>query len=394
MVPRYDGPAILSYGFRPFFLSAALFAGVAIPIWVVLFTSGVTLELLYGSREWHVHEMLFGFLPAVIAGFLLTAVPNWTGRAPLRGVPLLLLWLLWLAGRICLALSGMAPLVAACIDSAFLIVLASLVWRELAVSGSWGQAPIGMLITLYAITNVQFHVGAMRGAPTEFSERIAVSLVMLLLTLIGGRITPNFTREFMIQTEGARLPPEFSWFDGLAILFVLVASFTWIMSPDSAVSGWLFIMAGVTNLARLWRWRGWMVRSEPLVMILHAGYGWLVLSLLALGAALLGAGLSQVNAVHALTAGAVGTMTLAVMTRASLGHTGRPKRAGGPTIVIYVLVSIGALLRVLAPDGDGSAPFTHLMLALSAFAWSGAYAVFSAVYGPWLVKPGVDELNA
>src|SRR5215475_4117593 len=151
--PRYNGPAVLSYGFRPFFLCAALFAGVAIPVWVLIFAGVSGAGFLYAPREWHVHEMLFGFLPAVMTGFLLTAIPNWTGRPPLRGIPLLSLLVLWLAGRLLLAMPWSIPFVAAIVDGAFLFVVAALVWRELAAGGSWGQTPIGVVISLYAGAN-------------------------------------------------------------------------------------------------------------------------------------------------------------------------------------------------------------------------------------------------
>src|SRR5262249_5665569 len=166
---RYDGPPLLSHGLRPFFLGPALFAGVAVPIWVFIFATMSGSGFLYAPREWHVHEMLYGFLPAVMTGFLLTAIPNWTGRAPLRGNALLSLWLLWLAGRVLLAWPSLGPITAALVDGAFLVVLASFVWREIAAGGSRSQVPIVLVISLYAGANVLFHVLALRGATTEFT---------------------------------------------------------------------------------------------------------------------------------------------------------------------------------------------------------------------------------
>lgn len=389
--PPYGGPPFLSYGFRPFFLSASLFAGLAVPIWVLLFAEAGSASFLYPPRDWHVHEMLFGFLPAVIAGFLLTAVPNWTGRAPLRGVPLLALWLLWLTGRLCLAVPIASPLAVAALDASFLIVLASLLWLELFAASAWAQTPIAVLISLYATSNLLFHATALRGLPTDLPERLVLALVMLLLTVIGGRITPNLTREFLVQAGRTTLPAEFSRFDVLSMLSVLIATTMWTARPDSPVAGWAFMGAGLLNLARLWRWRGWHARTEPLVLILHIGYGWLVLSLFVLGSTSLGAGMPQANALHTLTTGAVGTMTLAVMTRASLGHTGRPKRAGMLTVAIYLLVNLGALLRIFAPQAEAPTALTHLVLQLSVAAWSGAYLLFAAGYGAMLVRRSADE---
>lgn len=390
-VPRYDGPAFFSYGFRPFFLSAALFAGLAIPWWVLVFAFGGHAGFLYPARDWHVHEMLFGFLSAIMTGFLLTAVPNWTGRSPVRGLELAGLWMLWLAGRLLLVLPWPLPLMAAVVDSAFLVAVAFMLWRELAASKSWGQTPIGVLITVYAAANIAFHVTALRGTSTEVPERVALSLIMLLLTMIGGRVVPNFTREFLIQSRLTTLPPPLSKFDGLSIGLVAVAVVAWVVQPQHAVTGTALLIAGAINLVRLSRWRGWLAWREPLIVILHLGYGWLALTLLTLGIAVLSIGVSQANAVHVLTSGAVGAMTLGIMTRASLGHTGREKHADLATVVMYVLVNVGAVLRIVAPHTEAPTTMTHLVLASSAAAWSGAYLVFALRYGSFLVRPNVDE---
>lgn len=389
--PRYGGPAFFSYGFRPFFLGAALFAGVAVPAWVLIFAGLSNPAFLYAPREWHVHEMLFGFLSAVMTGFLLTAIPNWTGRPPVRGIPLMSLLVLWLAGRLLIAVPWSGPLMAAIVDGAFLVVLAVFVWREITAGGSWSQAPIGILITLYAGANLFFHMLALRGAATDLPERLALALIMLLLTMIGGRVTPNFTREFLVQNNKTTLPASVSRVDGLSIVLVVVAALAWILQPESIAAGGTFVAAGLANVVRLWRWRGWIVWREPLVLILHVGYAWLALSLLAFGGAILGIGLPPANAVHVLTTGAVGAMTLAVMTRASLGHTGRAKHAGPVTAAIYLLVNFGALLRIVVPTPDAPTTLTHLMLGLAAVSWSGAYVLFALVYGPFLVRPGLDE---
>jgi len=389
--PRYDGPAFLSYGFRPFFLFASLFAGVAIPVWVLIFAGVSSWAFQYPAREWHVHEMLFGFLPAVMTGFLLTAIPNWTGRPPVSGIPLLSLFVLWLAGRLLLAMPWSIPIVAAIVDGAFLVVVAALAWREIVAGGSWGQAPIGVMITLYAGANLLFHVLALRGTVTDLPERLALALILLLLTLIGGRVTPNFTREFLIQHNRPAISASLSPVDAVAMVLVVVAALAWIVQPESVAAGGTLVAAGMANLIRLSRWRGWMVWREPLVLILHLGYGWLTLSLLALGGAMFGIGLPAANAMHVLTTGAVGAMTLAIMTRASLGHTGRPKHADSKTVLIYVLVNLGAVLRVVVPTPDAPTSLTHLMLVVAAVGWSGAYILFALIYGPFLLRPSLGD---
>ncbi|MCC6139190.1 MAG: NnrS family protein [Nitrospira sp.] len=386
--PSNQRPAFLSYGFRPFFLSAALFAGIAIPLWALILSGWAGSPFHDAPREWHIHEMLFGFLPAVITGFLLTAMPNWTDRPPLSGTPLLALLTAWLAGRLAIAMLWTAPLAAAVIDGAYLVILAAIVWREIAAGKAWDRAPIGIVISLYAAANILFHSLALGGKETDLPERMAVALMMLLLTLIGGRVTPSFTGDYLAARGVSEEFPPFSRLDGLAILLTLAAALSWVAQPQAAITGWVLLAAGLANIVRLTRWRGWLTWREPIVLILHLGYGWLALSLLTIGGATLGFGLKPADAVHALTTGAVGAMTMAIMTRASLGHTGRPKQAGRMTIIIYLLVNLGALLRVF---GQAAGLPTNLALGAAAAAWSGAYLLFAAIYGPYLIRPSLDE---
>ena len=385
---RIQGLAFFSYGFRPFFLSAAVFAGLALPIWAMILSGVDRTHFLYVPREWHVHEMIFGFLPAVIAGFLFTAMPNWTDRPPIKGLPLMVLWALWLAGRLVIAIPLPPPFGCALIDGAFLIALAIIVWREIAMGNAWDRSPIGILISLYAIANLLFHVRALNDGATDLPERMALSVIIMLLALIGGRVIPSFTLDYLSERGMPQQPPSFSRFDGTSILLAAIAAIAWTTHPEALVTGWLLIVAGLVNLIRLLRWYGWITWREPLVLILHVGYGWLAMSLLILGAAILGFGLRQEDAVHVLTTGAVGSMTLAIMTRASLGHTGRPRHAGPMTVLIYSLVNLGAMLRVFGPATDLS---TSLVLGMSAMIWSGGYLLFAVVYGPYLFRPSLDN---
>ena len=386
--PSYQGVAVFSYGFRPFFLGAALFAGVAIPVWILVLAGVGDSTFLYPARDWHVHEMVFGFLPAVITGFLLTAIPNWTDRPPIRGYELVLLFTLWLAGRLLIAIPWFTPLVSAVIDVGFLVAVAGLVWREIAAAKSWDRTPMGVLVSLLACANILFHVLTLSGIAADHTERAAIGMVMMLLTLIGGRLIPTFTDELLDGSGRAERPASFSRYDGLSIALVGLAVVSWIVQPHSMVTGWIFVTAGLANLGRLARWYGWLTWREPLVLILHVGYGWFALSLLILGGSILGIGLPAEDAVHAFTAGAVGAMTLAVMTRASLGHTGRPRHAGPLTVCIYMLVNVGAVLRVFGPMTGLS---TNLVMGVAAGSWSGAYLLFAMVYGPFLLRPSLDE---
>lgn len=380
--------AFFSYGFRPFFFGAALFAGLVVPAWILILAGAGDLAWLSSARDWHVHEMVFGFLPAVITGFLLTAVPNWTDRPPIKGRELMFLFALWLAGRLVMAIPLCPPLLSALVDGAFFVTVAGLVWRELAAGRSWSHAPVGVVISLYACANIFFHLLALDGTETDLAARMALALIMVLLTVIGGRLTPNFTREFLTGQGNRERPAPFSRLDGASIALVVMAAAAWTAQPQAMVTGWLLVAAGFANLGRLSRWYGWLTWHEPLVLVLHLGYGWLSMALLILGGAILGIGLPKEDAVHALTTGAVGVMTLAVMTRASLGHTGRPRHAGPATVGIYLLVTFGALLRVFGPSTGLP---TNLVLGSAALGWSGAYLLFALMYGPFLLSPSLDE---
>ena len=380
--------AFFSYGFRPFFLGSALFAGVAIPVWVGILAGMGNAALLSTARDWHVHEMLFGFLPAVIAGFLLTAVSNWTDRPAVKGGELMALFAVWVAGRVAMAIPTGLPLLSALVDGAFLVCLAGVVWRELAAGNSWNHAPVGLVVSLYACANLLFHLSVWSDADTDRPFRMALALMMVLLTLIGGRLVPNFTREFLGGQGRAERPARFSRVDAVAIGLVALAAASWTFAPQARLTGWILLGAGVVHVARLLRWYGWLTWREPLVFVLHWGYAWVAAALLLLGCAILGIGLSKEDAVHALTTGAIGVMTLGVMTRASLGHTGRPRHAGPATVCVYGLVTVGAVVRVFGP---GTGLPSNLVLGVAAAAWSGAYLLFALVYGPYLLRPSLDE---
>lgn len=386
----YEGPALFSYGFRPFFLFGAIWAAVSLPVWIYSYAIGGGEIGGIAAHEWHVHEMLYGFLGAIVAGFLLTAVPNWTGRLPAMGASLAGLFALWAAGRIAMLAYGTIGLAAPLIDSAFLVALAAMMWREVLAGKNWRNAPVCALASLLALSNIGFHVGFTSHNWHEISEHAAIGVIAMLIALIGGRIVPSFTRNWLAQRGAHGFPAPFGIIDKISLSVLFAALICWSIELPSSVVGGLFLIAGALHAVRLARWRCWATVAEPLVLILHIGYAWLPLGLMLMGAATLAPAIASFYAaLHAITAGAMGTMTLAVMTRASLGHTGREKTADGWTIAIYALVVSGALLRVFA-----SVLFTEqyqTSIIVSAALWSSSYALFAIRYGPMLWRPRLGE---
>ena len=384
----YDGASFFSFGFRPFFLAGAIVA-VITPLVTVLAISGiVAIEIPGGIIAWHTHEMVYGYLSAVIAGFILTAVPNWTGRLPLLGPRLIALAALWAAGRVAMLASGMIGVGAATlIDVTFLFVLDLFLWREVVVGKNWRNAPVCVLIFLLAAGNVIWHAEIMRGLAGVFGLHFGIGVVSILLALIGGRVTPSFTRNWLAKTGKEPISAPFSTFDKLAIGALVIAILSWALAPRFLATGLLLLIAGSLHFIRLARWQGWRTLAEPIVVILHIGYFWLAVAVTLLGVSTIAPSiLPATNALHALTAGAMGVMTLAVMTRATLGHTGRPLHANAATIVIYALVNLGALIRVAAP----LLPMPHAdAMVLASIGWSGAFAVFAIVYGRYLLTPRI-----
>jgi len=374
----YQGPALFSYGFRPFFFFGAVWSALVVPLWLASFFHGGAL-----TREWHIHEMIFGFLGAVIAGFLTTAVPNWTGRMPVIGAPLGGLAGLWLVGRLAMLLQEALGPVASVIDCAFLLVFAAVIWREVLAGRNWRNLPVCGLVTLFALANVASHLPF--GPALDVAVRLALGAAALLIALIGGRIVPSFTRNWMKARRLAPEPALFGVVDRIALGLTAVGASFWVAAPQAPATGVALTLAGAAHLLRLGRWRGWRAVAEPLVWILHLGYLWLGAGLLLLGVAVLDPGLIPRTAgVHALTAGAIGVMTLAVMTRATRGHTGRPLSAGTATTAIYLAVNAAALLRVAAPFTGSQQP---LVLSVSGLVWSMAFAGFAVTYGRMLLWP-------
>ncbi len=384
-VRSYRGPAILSFGFRPFFLSAAIWAALAMVLWVPVLAGQLVLPTALGPVEWHAHALLYGFVPAAVAGFLLTAVPNWTGRLPVTGKPLLALFLLWLAGRIAIFTSGwIGEPLAAVIDLSFLATLAVVVAREIIAGKSTRNLKVLIVLGVLFIGNLTFHAEILFGLGAEHGIRIGIAAVVLLIMLIGGRIIPSFTRNWLVRRGPGRLPVPFSRFDAAVMAFSGAALALWIALPDTDATAALAVLAGLLNTARLARWAGERTTAEPLVLVLHVAYAFIPVGFLLLAVSIWAPEvLLPSGALHAWTAGAIGLMVMAVMTRASLGHTGQPLTATRGITAIYIATFLAALARIVAGFDVAREPMLHL----SATAWVVGFAGFAIIYAPLLTRP-------
>lgn len=379
-------PPLLQHAFRVCFLFAALWAAAAIPLWLMMYSGTLTLDAAYGGLNWHAHELMFGYAALVICGFLFTAIPNWTGRLPVSGWPLAALVAIWIAGRIAMLLPHALglPLTAA-VDVAFLAAVLAVAGREIVAGKNWRNLRVLLIVAWLLAANVAFHGFALTGAPTDISLRGAIGALIALITLVGGRLTPSFTRNWLVKQGAAALPAPFGPLDAFAIGCGVASLLTWIAMPDGIVTGALALLAALALTWRLLRWRGWSTWREPLLVILHVGYGFVPLGFVLLaGSAVRPELIPSSAAVHAWTAGAIGVMTLAVMTRASLGHTGHALTAASGTIAIYLAILVAASLRICAAFADA---WRMMLLDGAGTAWMVAFLLFAINYGPMLCTP-------
>jgi uncharacterized protein involved in response to NO len=385
--------ALFSYGFRPFFLGAAVWAITALAIWIGSLQGRLALAPGYGALPWHGHEMLFGYGSAVVAGFLLTAVPNWTGRLPVAGVRLMALFALWCLGRVALLATGVTgATAAAAIDSLFLPCLLIVMGREIIVGENWRNLMPLALIAIFAIANIAFHAEVLTAGAPGYGLRAGVAALVALIVLIGGRITPSFTHNWLFRAGSPVLPAPFGLFDKIALVVTGIALAAWIAVPGTMVTAWLFLVATAILSVRLWRWKGTYTWREPLLLVLHVGYAFVPLGfLLAAMSMLTPQFLAGTAALHAWTVGAVGLMTLGVMTRATRGHTGHALTASSMTVASYGAMIAAALMRIAA----GFFPQAYMrLIELAGAAWMVAFALFLVEYAPMLLGPRMSQGSA
>jgi uncharacterized protein involved in response to NO len=384
-VPRgiaHTGPVILAYGFRPFFLGAGIWAVLSMGLWIAGLALGLPVGAGYGGAAWHAHEMLFGYTSAALAGFLLTAIPNWTGRLPVSGVPLGVLFAVWLTGRLLLVwpdLPGQGWSLA--IDSLFLPLLFAICLREVVAGRKWRDLKVLAAVLALAIANGGYHAMIFWGGDTGLASRLAISAYVMLIGIIGGRVVPSFTRNWLAKRHATSLPAPYDRLDTAALLAGLAGLGLWVVWPDYPATVVACLAAAILHAARLVRWQSWQTADEKLVLVLHLAYaavpaGFLAVALVPMGV------LDAASALHVFTVGAIGLMTLAIMSRATRGHTGMPLTAPPLTAASYNLLVVGAVLR----PGAMFLPDQYLALvSLSGLCWMMAFTLYLIEYSPALL---------
>jgi uncharacterized protein involved in response to NO len=383
--------AILAYGFRPFFFMAGVHGAAALLMWLVFQVDALSAPGHWPAATWHGHEMLFGYAPAVLAGFLLTAVPNWIGVPPVRRFTLAALVALWLAGRAAVALAGYLPeLLVTIVDCAFLPALMLLLLPPLIAHKKWRNVIFVVPLSALTLTNLALHfsvAGELDILPRD-AFIVATGLFALFITVMGGRIIPSFTAN-VLRARGAEASMRnYAPLNIVAIVSLVAMIVADAVAPLSLVGAALALLAAVAGVARLsgWRWR--KILDDPLLWILHLGYLALAIGLAMKGVAALTEALPLDIGLHMLTVGAIGMMTFGVMTRVVLGHTGRDLKLRPNILTAYFLLIAALILRLIAPflperlyNGD---------IHLSGGLWSAAFVIFLIVYAPMLWRSRPD----
>lgn len=382
---------LFAYGFRPFFLLAGIYAIVPTGVLIWAMTSGRWLDGALPLLVWHGHEMLFGFVAAAIAGFLLTAVPTWTGTRAVSGLPLIGLVLIWLAGRALMSpWAQSSHVLAQAASIAFFPALAVTIAIPLIRTRNFRNLPFLLLLAVLFLAEAGFHARFFSWTEGQSIDglRLTINTVALMIVVVGGRITPAFTRNALRAMRREVTIRSHPAIDRAAILSIVAVLLGDIFVIDSALTGWLALVSSGVLLLRLAGWGGLRTLDIPLLWVLHLGTLWLAVAFALKALWLLGSFGWAVNWMHAFTAGAFGTMILGVMTRVALGHTGRPLEISRAVVVSYMLVSAAALTRVFGP---WLAPSNYTsVLAISIAVWAAAFLIFLVAYAPILCKPRCD----
>lgn len=371
----YKGPAILAGGYRVFFFAAAVWAVTALAVWL-LYLAGFSGAIDADMLAWHAHELVFGYGGAVITGFALTAIPNWTGRKPVAGMLLGMLFLVWFFARmasLAMLAGHIGVTIPALAESMFFILFFCLSAREVVAAHNVRNFKIIAIFSFLLAAAISANLQRMGLLDIAISGwRAGLGVLILLISIIGGRIIPAFTGNWMRRQQMDKMPVSFSKFDAATILVTAAALGLFMVEYSGESLPVVTALAAGLNLIRLLRWRGWKTISSPIVLMLHVSYLWIPAGFLMLALAHLGL-LAETAALHAWTVGGIGGMTLAVMTRASLGHAGLPLEDSVLLTSIYLSVTLSALVRVSA----GIWPDTpQMMIQASGLLWCAAFLLF------------------
>ena len=381
--PPPTGHTLFALGFRPFFLAAGVFAVALMGAWLLVLHGRLETGA-WAAPAWHGHEMLFGFTVAVIAGFLLTAAQNWTGLRTPSGTPLALLCLLWLAGRAGFLVPGLPPLAVALVDLAFLPVLALTLAWPIVRARQLHNVPFPLMLLVLAAANAMMHAEALGGAATaSLGLRLAAYVVVTMMVVMGGRVIPSFT-DNRLRTHAQR----WKAIERLVPVATLAALAAALVSPDAWITAALAFAAAVLHGIRLAGWYTPKFWAVPLLWVLHLGYAWIVLGFVLTGLSATGLAALAGSALHAFTAGGIGVLTLGMVARVSLGHTGRLLEPASVMTLAFVAINLAALLRVMLPLFFPE--LTGIAMTVSGLTWMAAWVVFVVIYAPILLNPRVD----
>lgn len=384
--PRF---ALFDYGFRPFFLLAGVYALLAVPLWLWIYTHGSTMVSGLAPQFWHGHEMIYGFAVAAIAGFLLTAVPSWTGVRGFGGTPLIVLTLLWTLGRVAFFAGDRLPVWALAVAELSFLPAVMLILAPPLIRSRNRNTPMLFVLGVLWLVDAAF-ISSVRfsdGVLAQHALHLAINIVLVLVTVIGGRIVPSFTANALRRRGAAVTLESRPWLDRAVIGLTIATAAVDLIAANSVLSGGIAALAAVAHAWRLSGWHGHKTLREPIVWALHIGYAWLPIGFALKALWLLGDVSWSALWLHAFTMGVFGTMILAVMTRATLGHTGRPLVVSRLTALAYLLLTAGAIVRVSALlAGDA---YRHAVACAGAL-WCLAFALYLFVYSPILIRPRVD----
>jgi len=383
--------AFLSHGFRPFFFFGSIFGALIISLWVPWYLGMIDIPSALPPISWHNHELFFGYIPAIIAGFLLTAVPNWTGRKPVTGSGLAILVFIWLLGRLAISFSlFLPPLLVSLTALAFLPALIFAVARDIILANNKRNIIVIIVLGALFLAQVFYHVEFLLTGSTLFGARLALAIILLLIMLIGGRIIPNFTKNWIKRYNPGPEPITFGKFDRAAMVVTILALAIWVvlpsLSPSAArVAGLLFLITGIIHLARQLRWKPHRVAREPMIWVLHLAYMFIPVGFILAGLEPLGNGLITAPVIiHTWSVGTIALMTIAVMTRVTRGHTGQAQVTTPGTFLLFTALLIAVFARLAAV----SLPqYTSILLTIAATGWVFAFAGFALIQTPALFLP-------